>query len=394
MSLKQIKTIHPFPARMAPEIAFEVLTAIPNGSTVLDPMQGSGTSVRLSAEYGHRGIGFDIDPLANLIAKTWATPVKLGKINDAAFQIIEQIKSVPSNVYLPWIDEDKETKNFIDFWFAKKQKDVLCKISYAISKTESNISETLKVALSRIIITKKKGASLGWDISHGKPHKVKTKNDFDVTSEFLKSVQFIIKRHREFPPPGNVEVKLGDARNLNLPDQSVDAVLTSPPYLHAVDYMRGHRLSLVWLGYSLSELRQIRAETIGVEKKLEKGVKENLLRELTKEIGKLELLSHKRLSFVQRYAVDLFLIMEEIQRVLRKKGKATLVIADAYSSGVLIKNTAILKNAAQLTGLHLEKEIDRLIPANKRYLPPPTISTSSNLRKRMKKEAILTFVKA
>ena len=40
---KKVKPIHPFAARMAPEIAFEALEGLSNNSLVLDPMSGSGT---------------------------------------------------------------------------------------------------------------------------------------------------------------------------------------------------------------------------------------------------------------------------------------------------------------------------------------------------------------
>ena len=36
-------SIHPFPARMAPELASRSIEAVPDGGLVLDPMCGSGT---------------------------------------------------------------------------------------------------------------------------------------------------------------------------------------------------------------------------------------------------------------------------------------------------------------------------------------------------------------
>ena len=65
------KHVHPFPARMAPEIALdkiEQLTA--PGATVLDPMCGSGTVVRLATESNRAAIGVDLDPLAVIITRT------------------------------------------------------------------------------------------------------------------------------------------------------------------------------------------------------------------------------------------------------------------------------------------------------------------------------------
>ena len=46
------------------------------------------------------------------------------------------------------------------------------------------LNNALKLAISRTIITKKVGASLAWDVSHSRPHKVKTDNDYDVLAGF------------------------------------------------------------------------------------------------------------------------------------------------------------------------------------------------------------------
>jgi ribosomal protein L11 methylase PrmA len=69
------KHVHPFPARMAPEIALGKIDLLTRpGATVLDPMCGSGTVVRLAAEQGRVGIGVDLDPLAVIITRTACHP--------------------------------------------------------------------------------------------------------------------------------------------------------------------------------------------------------------------------------------------------------------------------------------------------------------------------------
>ncbi len=45
-------------------------------------------------------------------------------------------------------------------------------------------------------------------------------------------------------------------------------IITSPPYLNAIDYLRGHKLSLVWMGQSIARVRNIRSTNIGTEKSL------------------------------------------------------------------------------------------------------------------------------
>ncbi len=60
--------IHPFPARMSPGIALEALGEKSESLRVLDPMTGSGTVLAVARAKGHRAFGFDLDPLAVLLA--------------------------------------------------------------------------------------------------------------------------------------------------------------------------------------------------------------------------------------------------------------------------------------------------------------------------------------
>ena len=56
------------------------------------------------------------------------------------------------------------------------------------------------------------------------------------------------------------------AEKMLLENGTVDLIVTSPPYAsNAIDYMRAHKFSLVWLGYPISDLSQKRKEYIGGE---------------------------------------------------------------------------------------------------------------------------------
>ena len=52
------------------------------------------------------------------------------------------------------------------------------------------------------------------------------------------------------------QVIFGNAQSLPLQDASVDLIVTSPPYAaNAIDYMRAHKFSLVWMGYPIDYLQ-------------------------------------------------------------------------------------------------------------------------------------------
>ena len=55
-------------------------------------------------------------------------------------------------------------------------------------------------------------------------------------------------------------------QSIPIKDGIADLVVTSPPYLNAIDYLRGHKLSLVWMGHQIEELRELRSANIGSER--------------------------------------------------------------------------------------------------------------------------------
>jgi len=390
-----IKPIHPFPARMAPEIAFHVLKDIKKGSTILDPMAGSGTVLRTISELGFTGIGFDIDPLAVLMSKAWTTKVYQKNFIRKAEQVVREAQELQAkSIRLSWIDEDKPTKEFINFWFGQKQIRQLRKLSYLINKEKGVYACLLKIALSRLIITKKNGASLAADVSHSRPHKVMNKNNFDVMSGFILSCSRIAKILAEKQPKGKVNIKLGDARRLTgVRDNSIDFIITSPPYLNALDYLRGHKLSLVWLGHTIGQLSSIRGDSVGAEKAPDSMDKVDLAKSITKKLQGFHRLPSKEVNMIYRYALDMYDLMKESFRVLKKGSNATFVVGNSSIKGIHIKNTTIVMEAARKFGFQVTSRRQRVIPDSRRYLPPPNKAGKSILSRRMRTETVITFIK-
>jgi DNA modification methylase len=395
-----IKPIHPFPARMAPELAIAALNDLDCNSFVLDPMAGSGTVLRHASEFGHRASGFDMDPLAVLMSKVWTTPVSDVAIERLLKDVIRKAGKFTGKSKLSWIDEDEETMRFIDFWFAEPQRSNLRRIACILSQPQKlsvndekqAAADVLRIALSRIIITKEQGASLARDTSHSRPHKVADCSDFNVFQAFEKSANQVRRLLISTPPAGNVNVSLGDARSLNsIENNSVDAVLTSPPYLNAIDYMRGHRLSLVWLGYKLSDLRQIRSCSIGAERGPDLKGKAHLFESIINAMGPVNELQRSHVSMIERYTEDIYRLMSEVTRVLKPNGKAIFVVGNSCLKGIFIQNSESVINAGAMVGLKLMHQVVRELPNRNRYLPMPK-GMDEPLGKRMRTENILTFM--
>ncbi len=100
--------------------------------------------------------------------------------------------------------------------------------------------------------------------------KVRRKKDF--TKSFVSNLEKMILSVKDYGDVvrelnlnlGKVDIRIGDARNLPLPEESVDGIITSPPYSIALDYVSNDAHALKSLGYDLSEFRE---KVIGVRGK-------------------------------------------------------------------------------------------------------------------------------
>lgn len=370
---------------MAPDLAMRELEALAPNSLVLDPMAGSGTTIRHATDAGHRAIGFDLDPLAVLMARVLTTPIDTTELRAIGADALITATQHPGDGG----DADSAVVEFIDYWFGAKQRDELARIAQALRDIDGPYGDALRLALSRIIVTKDRGASLARDVSHSRPHKVMDVSDYDVMAGFARSVERLAKKLDNYPPIGNASIEFGDARNLPVDDASIDAVVTSPPYLNAIDYVRGHRLALVWLGFSLDSLREIRSSSIGAERGLDDPGKEAEAKELVVNAGDLNALPNRQRQMVFRYALDIRAAISEVARVLRPGGLATLVVGNSSLRGVYVANDALILSAAEAVGLDLVSRDERTLPPSRRYLPPPSNQDGSDLKNRMRAEVVV-----
>lgn len=380
---------------MAPELALTALTDVVKGGLVVDPMMGSGTVIRQATELGLHAIGFDMDPLAVLMSRVWTTPISDIAIETVYARVSRMaLAADPREISLPWIDDDAETRDFVAFWFGRQQSDALRCWSWAISTigAEADLTiraalDVIRIAMSRIIITKEQCASLARDTSHSRPHRVALSSDYCVHQGLDRSLKLVRNRLHRSPPMAGATVSRGDARAMPLTAGSIDAILTSPPYLNAIDYLRGHRMSLVWLGYRLAELRTIRSDSIGAERKPDRGV--IIQAEVRASLGDLTELPQRHQSMIDRYLFDVVALAAEVKRLLKPGGVATMVVGNSTLKGVFIKNSAAVGRALELQGMSFISETIRDLPSSSRYLPTALGSTLAN---RMREETILKLV--
>lgn len=378
---------------MAPDIAIDHLSATHGGGAlvVLDPMCGSGTVLAAATARGHSARGFDVDPLAVLMSS-----VATQRIDTAA--VVAEGERALANARASSVGasrwDDPETIKFAEYWFGETQRKQLNRLSRALDEVEDlGVRSALQVALSRIIVTKSPKASLAADTSHSRPHRVATDSDYDVYRGFTGSVASLTKLLDQREIVGEATVRRGDARALDVQDDSVDLIITSPPYLNAIDYLRGHKMSLIWFGYSIPELRTIRSNSIGAERALD-GDAMKQVKEMVKFIkGSVAIPEKLPLATITRYAQDLTMFAGELFRVCKNGASVITVIGNSTLRGNYIQNDVLVRSAYESAGFGITERTERDLPENRRYLPVRTNDRDSSLAKRMRTEVVLTVVK-
>jgi Predicted DNA modification methylase len=365
---------------------------------VLDPMMGSGTVLAIAQSFGHHAVGFDLDPLAVLASRVWTTPVDGKCARGRAEEVLKRAKAVYANLsigesYPP--SADVETKKFVRYWFDEHARRQLAALARVIaSSRDDRLRDVLWCAFSRLIITKQAGASLAMDLSHSRPHKVFRRAPRRPFKTFLSAIEVVASN---CPASGdatsNVRTAplIGDARNLPMSDATVDVVVTSPPYLNAIDYMRCSKFSLVWMDYQIKDLRSIRRKSIGAEVSL---APDNTFHEVNEMVDRLRLKPEMRArdkAVLRKYAYDMQKAIGEVARVLVPGGKAVYVVGNSTVRGTFVCNSALVEASALAHGLRLVRKSVRLLPASRRYLPPPCRSNAGTLGCRMRQEVVLTF---
>jgi len=386
---------------MAPGIVLDEIGEKGTSLRVLDPMAGSGTVLAVARAHGHLAIGFDLDPLAVLLASVWTRTIDANRLRDKATEVLDRAKAkfvqLPSRLAYPR-GADRETREFITYWFDDFTRRQLTALAGAIGDVRERASrELLWCGFSRLIITKQAGASLAMDLSHSRPHKVFHKAPVKPFSRFLTAVEAVVANcpHPGGSPDGPPTlVKQGDARQLRLPDASVDVVLTSPPYLNAIDYIRCSRFSLVWMGYQMDELRKIRSKSVGAETSSAEARAAEWVRSLINKFRIAPGLSGRHYSLLSQYVWDMSHAVAEVSRVLRSGGRAVYVVGDSTVHGSFVRNSAIIVAVAQDHGLSLISRKSRSLPPNRRYLPPPKRRGSdAPMNGRMRQEVVMSFEK-
>ncbi len=286
--------IYPYKGKFHPQMIRALMNIIrlEEGAVVLDPFIGSGTTAVEAQLLGINCVGIDISPLCVLQSK-----VKTESINVLS-QIIEWKRKILTTSF-----DIKNLNNIID------------------TIPNENVRNFYKMAkLIAVSDNARRGKNFSNSFFKNLELMIASVSDYiEITEELNLKL-------------GKLDIKEGDARALPLKNESVDGIVTSPPYSIALDYVSNDAHALKELGYNLLEIRE---KFIGVRGK-----------------GK------QRIDF---YNEDMKKSLKEMFRVLKPKKYAVIIIGNATYMGKEINTIEFVIDYAEKIGFKLVKNIDKII---------------------------------
>jgi hypothetical protein len=178
-----------------------------------------------------------------------------------------------------------------------------------------------------------------WLTKSIKPQIDPNKEPSDVIYSFTKQIEFMLRANldSEIVTESNVEIEIGNSLNIRKPN-SVDLIITSPPYVTSYEYADLHQLSLLWLDYT-EDYREFRKGSIGSSYFLEEEQIEMQLNEIGNLIvAPLALVDKPKAKSVEKYYIEMQRIADVSYNMLRENGACLFVIGNTEYKGVHINN--------------------------------------------------------
>ncbi|MYE80353.1 MAG: hypothetical protein F4X36_00610 [Gammaproteobacteria bacterium] len=190
------------------------------------------------------------------------------------------------------------------------------------------------------------------------------------------------------------EVLAASASDTGLSPASVDLVVTSPPYANnAIDYMRAHKFSLVWLGWNLDALADIRKTYLGHDA-LAPELSTSLPDLCETTLARLAELDARKAQVLRRYFCEMSEVLAEMHRVLRSGGSAIVVVGTSTLRGMDVETHKALETIAGGLGFVPAGIGVRRLDRDKRMMPARWGGPrQSQIEHRMHEEYVIGLVK-
>lgn len=325
---------HSYPARFIPQIPLAFIRLFTKeDDTILDPMCGCGTTLVEAFLNNRNSIGNDFNPLAVLISK-----VKTTLIPEVEFRYLE--------------NKFNKTKRYLDLDYRQIEERANNLPNRTVSKIFNKaIIGKLEAIREMLLELREEGYNDLFDfgrvaLSATIWSLVENGNGIDVENNFLKKVQAMKKEVLEMAKiisnQPKVELIKGDARKLEVENEYVDLIVTSPPYVNALDYYRVHMYNMLWLGMDFDLFRK-------------------------HEIGGHSHFIMNRFRLLSEYLGDMLRAMIEMNRVLKKGKICAIVVGNSSLEYELIESHKYFSSFADKIGFEYIKTYFRNIDKTRKY---------------------------
>lgn len=304
-----IHTLHRFAGNFIPQIPAHLIQILSApGDVVLDPFVGSGTTVIEALLLNRNALGNDRTRACVFIAEAKMRALQTPLQAELREQLAGEL-AWPHLCQSTQIGENGEGSNSaLHTWYSSSTLAQLRFLWKMIERAENDQRPFLELIFSDVLFScastgnaltsggKLRRHHWGWIADNVAPREP---GHHDATTIFLERL-LATATIQAAAPVTSVSGKIihGDARTLDLPSDSVDLIVTSPPYVGMIDYALAHRLLYLWMNWDLSE-----------DKSAEIGAR----------------FKRKRRNLLTEYLYDMECCWREMVRVL-KPGRACAVI--------------------------------------------------------------------
>jgi tRNA G10 N-methylase Trm11 len=374
---------HPYYAGYAEQFVADTLSVLAKpGDLVLDPWNGSGTTTLVAQRCGLRSVGIELNAAMALYghAKNLQFPQESDAIVIEAEDLIEAARLLvnkepaESEDIAEWVHDeplaallairnairnriaDAPLPDFVDAIVRKEARKRL----HPSRKKAFFLSALFQVL--RTVGSFTRGSNPTWILPDDGTPPASTDRVFGL---FLQAVRSMLA-DLEVSAWGTESiagywVMTGDSRALPLTGETVDVVVTSPPYCTRIDYAVSTKPELLLLGYSNGELDTLRRDTMGAPVIVDKSIVQqdiwgktcnDFIDAVAKHPSKASK-SYYWPNYLQ-YFRDAEQSLREIGRVLKKSGHAAIVVQSSYYKDIELPLGQIYVEMAKQLGFGAE----------------------------------------
>jgi DNA modification methylase len=369
------------------------------GSVVLDPWNGSGTTTYVAAEAGLSSVGYDANPALVVVAKARLLGLEVApSVEPLADEIVARASAEA------WAGDCRGDP--LAQWFIPDAVRSIRSLGLAIQhllvqsgnandgpatnakpwEGMSSLAAFFYVCLFTAVrsrVTQFESTNPTWIKIPAIRRRVRP--SLSVVEEAFRDAVETLSERLESSDAGSSggaghplpSLGVGCSEHLDMDDESVDAVLASPPYCTRIDYVRATLPELAVLGVGTTEVRALREAMLGTptiqqEKEADEtawGPTASAFLRGVKEHSSRASSTYYFRTFAQ-YFDGLHSSMKEIARVLREGGTTTLVVQDSYYKELRVDLAEVVTEMGCSEGLRPESRTNFEVRRTKAAVNP------------------------